>query len=234
MVEQLTVQKVCERVNDNQIDILHDSRKMETFKKNDPLRHLNKRGFYLLSLLCILCPSFLECVTTWWLRESSNSKLAVISGSRWSRWENKDPLSSSILLSIETRSSFTLIVPCSLLLSRGAILLRWISRTQPSNSNWPLPISFPPWTQTLISSLLKKTLFKEKPVEKVEVLLRVCPIFNDEESVVHDATGNTIEIINKDSSLAEYSFDSIFDESVSQESIFQVPSLFIIFISSSF
>jgi len=56
------------------------------------------------------------------------------------------------------------------------------------------------------------------------VLLRLCPIFSDEESIVHDATGNTIEIhgLKDKGNIHEFSFDSVFDDQTTQDDIYKV------------
>lgn len=65
-------------------------------------------------------------------------------------------------------------------------------------------------------------MFQGVPEDKVEVLLRLCPIFSDEDSIVVDATGNVIEISKEKKEVTEFAFDSIFDETVSQTAIFKV------------
>lgn len=72
---------------------------------------------------------------------------------------------------------------------------------------------------------MKKTLFQGEPEDKVEVLLRLCPIFSDEETIVLDATGNVIEISKDKEQIHEFNFDSIFDETITQKALFKVCTL---------
>lgn len=87
-----------------------------------------------------------------------------------------------------------------------------------------LPVNSITVAQNFFFRALKKTLFQGPQEEEVEVILRVCPIFSDEESIVSDSTGNVIEIhAPKDKeNIHEFSFDSIFDETTTQEDIFKV------------
>lgn len=55
----------------------------------------------------------------------------------------------------------------------------------------------------------------------MEVLLRLAPLVRGEASQVHAATGNTLEVRGKDGSVAEYAFDAIFDDRVTQAQLFQ-------------